>query len=425
MTWPAIWKLSLANMWRRKLRSILTILGMSVGIGSMVLLISFAAGLQKENERQLLSSSSLTQLTASKQKNQGFNQGASSDAVKNFDRADLEKVRAMPHVLGAYPTIFLPPVKIELADKRYDAFVQPMPVEQITDNKKRELVAGSWWTKNSDLSIVLSESTLEQWKVAPADVVGRTVKVITQQFTPTGAKDGPTYEATVVGVVKKSSGFGFGNDAVAEDLAERMAKESPNLFGEAPAETESWGQVTVFVDHKDNVAAVRKSIEDAGWFASGLEELLKSINQAFLIMKIILGVIGGIALFVALIGITNSMLMAVLERTREIGIMSALGASRRTISGLFLAESGWLGLFGALLGLLGGYGIGQAIVAGINTYLSFSGNADEGLSSIKFYIGWTLAVGTLVGAVAVTLLAGWLPARRAAKLDPIKALRHE
>lgn len=420
--------MSLGNLWRRKLRTILTVWGMSVGVGAMVLLISFAAGLQKENEKQILSSASLTQLTAAKEKSNGFSRGdATSADVKLFDAADLATIRHMPHVLAAYPAIFLPPVKVAFKDKRYDAFLQPTAMELITDTKKSELSAGSWWTKNGDQAIVVSTTTLEQWKIAAEDIINQPVKIISQNFSVTGVKDGNTYDVTVVGVSKQNVGFGgIGGDAIAEDLAEKIARESVSSFNETQGDPNHWANLTVFVDTNDHVAEVRKSIEDAGWFASGLEELLKDINQAFLIMKIILGVIGGIALFVALIGITNSMLMAVLERTREIGIMAAIGASRRTISGLFLSESAWLGAFGALFGLLGAFLIGKGIVAGINTYLKISGQADTGgLNNIQFYVGWPLALATFGGAVIITLLAGWIPASRAARQDPVKALRHE
>lgn len=418
--------MSLGNLWRRKLRTILTIWGMSVGVGAMVLLISFAAGLQKQNEKEILSSGTLTQLTVSKEQSSGFRGGNGSSAdVKTFDANDIEKIRKFPHVLAAYPQVFLPPAKVALKDKKYDAFFQPTPLEAITDSKKSSLIKGSWWAKNSDLAAVISQSTLDRWKVPAADVVGQKVKVVTQTFSPSGSQDGRSYGLTITGITKSGSGFSdFSGDALAENLAEQMAAETPVTFGDT-VKAGTYQAVTVYVDSKDTVDAVRKSVTNAGWFASGLTELLKTINQGFLIMKIVLGIIGGIALFVALIGITNSMLMAVMERTREIGILSAIGASRRTISGLFLSESGWLGALGAVLGLLGAFLIGKGIVTGVNTYLKISGKADNGLSAIQFYIGWPLAVGTLVGAILITLLAGWAPARRAAKQDPVKSLRHE
>lgn len=418
--------MSLQNLWRRKLRTILTVWGMSVGVGAMVLLISFASGLQKQNEKQILSGINATRLTVSKEKSSGF--GGRQDAgqeVKTFNNDDLAKLKSFANVRGVYPSVSVPPLKVIWQDKKYDSFFQQKPVEDITDSQKKNMAAGQWWDNNTGAAIVISESTLSQWKVAAKDIVGQTVKVVIQNFSVNGVSDGASFDAKVSGVAKKSTGVSdFGSDAISHDLAERIAAQSISFDGSSQ-KPGAWSSIFVYVDDKDSVTNVREQIEKAGWFASGVEDLLKSINQAFLIMKIVLGIIGGIALFVALIGITNSMLMAVLERTREIGILSALGASRRTISAMFLTEAAWLGTFGALFGLLGAYLIGKGVVFGINTYLKISQSTNEGLTIIQFYIGWPLALGTLAGAIIITLLAGWIPANRAAKQDPVRSLRHE
>jgi putative ABC transport system permease protein len=120
------------------------------------------------------------------------------------------------------------------------------------------------------------------------------------------------------------------------------------------------------------------------------------------------------------------MLMAVLERTREIGILMALGASRRTIAWIFLFEAAWLGFLGAAVGIAGGFLIGRLIMFGVNTYFAVAQKeAGEVTTFLKFNVSLMYIIGTLAAATLLTMLAGWLPARRAAKQNPVDSLRHE
>lgn len=416
-------RVSFANIWRRKMRTILTVWGMSVGIGAMVLLISFAAGLQKQTEKSFLQAVSLTQLTVMPEKSAAAPFGAST-SDKTFTPEDLETIRKIEHIRTAFSAVSVPPVEIVHGEAKATAFFQTTVVETLTDAKRATVSSGSWWETNDQASVVLTEDTLDQLKITPADAVGTTVTVHAVNFGPGGTQALKDHEAAIAGVMKKQGAMFFAADEMARDLAQTLSDEYAAVAdtGTKPGAISS---IEAVVDSAENVDVVKQAVADLGWYASGVDEILTEINKQFFIMKIVLGVIGGIALFVALIGITNSMLMAVLERTREIGILVALGASRRTVSILFLAEAGWLGFFGAALGLLGAYGIGKAIVAGISAYFAVTQKDTGELSVIQFSIDWQLVVGTLVGAVLITLLAGWLPARRAARQDPIAALRHE
>ena len=154
--------------------------------------------------------------------------------------------------------------------------------------------------------------------------------------------------------------------------------------------------------------------------AAGKDEIHDQ-EQAFTIIGLVLGGIGAIALFVAAIGVINTMVMATLERTREIGIMRALGATKRTIRRLFTVEAGFLGLLGGVIGIGVAFAFTVVLNKIVNQQLSDSGvtarnviNIPPGLALI------VIAVTTGIG-----MLAGRLPARRAANLDPVEALRHE
>lgn len=178
----------------------------------------------------------------------------------------------------------------------------------------------------------------------------------------------------------------------------------------------------VKVDKTTNAAAVAKDIKDT--FKVGAADAQTQIKQqlaVFNILGLVLGGIGGIALVVAAVGVVNTMVMAILERTREIGVMRAVGARRSTVSRVFTFEASLLGFFGGILGLALGYGIILLANPLINKQL-----ASNNLLSSNII---TLPIWLILGVVALTtligLLAGLYPARRAAKLDPVEALHYE
>lgn len=418
-------RLSYTNTWRRKMRSFLTIWGMSIGIGAMVLLISFASGLQQETRKSFLSATSLTDISVMKVKpgSGNFVGGSGSDSL--FQEADLKKLQAIPNVSLVYTPIYLPSVKIVYKNSSVTASPEVVVVERIGDSYTKKLTQGSFWEKNSDHSIVLSENIVEQLKLDSASVLGKEISVAVIMYDQKGETVGKAERAIVTGVTKNTNSGGFagsfGQDAIAYDLAKILNKSMD--VGNPPTNFES-STVNVIVDDAKNVATVAKAIKDLEWTPQTAEDMLKQIDQGFLIMKVILGVMGGIALFVALIGIANSMLMAILERTREIGILVAVGASRRTVNAIFLTEAAWIGAFGGAAGLLGAFLLGKIITFAITGY--YGSQIQSGsLPSISFSIDAGLFIATIIGSIIFTLIAAWLPAQRAAKLNPIQALRHE
>jgi len=141
----------------------------------------------------------------------------------------------------------------------------------------------------------------------------------------------------------------------------------------------------------------------------------------FAIFDTFLGVFGSLALAVASLGIVNTLVMAILERRREIGIMKALGASDRDIKQIFFAEAGAMGLAGGALGVLLGWGIGRIIDFGTNIWLARQELPEQHI----WLVPWWLVAAALAFSVLVSLAAGLYPAARAAKLDPVQALRYE
>jgi ABC-type antimicrobial peptide transport system permease subunit len=145
-------------------------------------------------------------------------------------------------------------------------------------------------------------------------------------------------------------------------------------------------------------------------------------NQVLGLIQALLGSVGGLALLVAALGVANTMMMAIYERTREIGVLKALGASAGEIRRLFTVEAGMIGLIGGVFGLIFGSLLGKAIDWIGHRYLINEGITGVGPLSV---VPWWLALGAVAFAAIIGILAGLYPAARAARLDPVTALRHE
>jgi putative ABC transport system permease protein len=169
------------------------------------------------------------------------------------------------------------------------------------------------------------------------------------------------------------------------------------------------------------VSEVEDIIKKLGFRTFSILDAARSLQRFFVVLDLFLGIFGSMALAVASLGIVNTLVMAVLERRREIGIMKALGASDRDIRRLFFAEAGAMGFAGGFIGVALGWAIGFAINWGTAYYLRQRDFPPEIVSALPLWL-----VGAAVGfSVIVSLAAGIYPASRAAKLDPVQAIRYE
>jgi len=184
---------------------------------------------------------------------------------------------------------------------------------------------------------------------------------------------------------------------------------------------QGYGSVYVRTRSMDDITPVREAVEDMGFGVLAVVDELEEIRQTFLIMDALLGAVGTIALIVAALGIINTMVTSILERTREIGVMKAVGGSETDIRWIFFSEAATIGLVGGAFGLALGWTVTRIANAVANHYLRPQGVPEVDL----FYMPVWLIAGALVFSVGVSLLAGLYPASRAARVDPVQALRHD
>jgi putative ABC transport system permease protein len=233
----------------------------------------------------------------------------------------------------------------------------------------------------------------------------------------------------VVGVIESdpSAGIGgFGGARVYLPLktAEQLHVAQPDdlqAFLSGNSAKPAYMALTVRVRSPKDVLQVETAIKELGFATFSLLDATKGLRLVFTVFDLFLGLFGSLALTVASLGIINTLVMAILERRREIGILKALGATNLDVGSLFFAEAGVMGLFGGLFGVALGWLIGRALSWGTTIYLH-----SQNLPGVKItYVPWWLAFGAIVFATAVSLGAGLYPAARAARLNPVEALRYE
>jgi ABC-type antimicrobial peptide transport system permease subunit len=192
-------------------------------------------------------------------------------------------------------------------------------------------------------------------------------------------------------------------------------------FRAPPAISRCTQSVSVRVKNPSQVQTVEDAIKKMGFNTFSILDASRSIQQFFKVLDVFLGIFGSLALAVASIGIVNTLVMAILERRREIGIMKAIGASDGDVKKLFFAEAGAMGLLGGMVRSRAGLGHRQVINTVTNIYLR-----SQSLPADNFWaVPWWLVLFAIGFAVFVSLISGLYPAGRAARLDPVQALRYE
>jgi len=184
---------------------------------------------------------------------------------------------------------------------------------------------------------------------------------------------------------------------------------------------EGWGLAVVSLTHERDYDRVRSEIESMGFEIHSFLEQFDQIRKSFLIFDVIVGAIGLLGLFIASLGIVNTMVMSIIERTREIGILKSLGAQEKQIRLLFLIESGTIGLLGSFGGILLGWLVSRLLSFAMKWYMARQEVPPMEMFSLPVWV----VLAAIVFGVGVSVLAGLYPSGRAARVDPVRALRYE
>ena len=404
------------NLGRRKVRTMLTSTGVIVGILTIVTMVSLGVGVQNEVQAQF-AALGLENVFVRPNVQQGddfFTQFGTSRRANPLTPAVVAAWERLPEVRSVAAQITLDGITtlLELPGGRLvpvqvtglEVFANPFQVPPTA-------VAGEITPVEMPGQIVVAAGALPQG-VDAATVVGRELAVVLR--SPRG--ESQRFPLRVIGVSSLEQ-----NDvqATAADMAAMKG-----WWFNTPDYLATQGYDTAVLRATDVAAASQlvRSLRAAGYRVQSLELILEQANRVFAVINVMLASVGGLALFVASLGIVNTMLMAIYERTREIGTLKAIGASRGDIRGLFMLEAGMIGLLGGALGILGGWLVGILLNQVIGWYIE---RERLPITATFFVTPWWLALAALGFAALIGILAGLYPAARAARLDPLVALRYE
>ena len=417
------------NLWKRKLRTLLTVLGVVIGTASIVVMMSIGIGLNESYTKELEQWGSLQIIEVYNYNwdNSGGDVKLDDKAVENFEA--IEGVEAVAPMVETYGLI--------VANNRFVSDVNlrgmdPSLMEEfgytvsegrlLQEGDKMQVVLGAY-TKDNFRNPKLSWQASMNAGPPEVDLFGdRMVFTTDYSFgTKYADKSIKSQRIEVVGVMDGSNQNAYYTvmpiDQVIKIKEEQARRDRENVGSSSSQKEDKYSTILVKVDNTDNVMDVQQAIKDMGYTAYSLADSLESINEMTNMIKLVLGAIGAVSMLVAAISISNTMIMAIYERTKEIGIMKVIGAKVMDIERLFLTEAAFIGFCGGAVGIVLSY----LISFGINYVIKTSGQSAYNISSIPLWLsGVALLFATLVG-----ILAGYLPAKRATKVSALTAIRTE
>jgi putative ABC transport system permease protein len=455
--------LSFRNLRQAKMRTALTTLGVSIGIASLTGMVSLGVGLQDQVVGRFLQSGVFDNITVTNPSQLGElfggrgargglrgrgragNRGTDrSSQAPPLDDAALKQISELQNVRDAYPELRIP-VEMKLGDFSQPIVAAGVPMSAKNEGAFQTITHGEFFPNDHEEICMLSLNMAETINEKPASLIGQslTLSYSANRGTSTPNERLPDPFASfqiqrvdrscrIVGIVERdASGFpgagpggGLSGLMIPLPMAKIMNAEvvtNAQALVRASQQTKTYNSLTVKVKDPQSTLDVQDQIRKLGYTVFSISDALRGAKNAFIILDIVLGLIGSIALTVSSLGIVNTMVMSILERTREIGIMKAVGAGNADIRRIFLIEASVIGLAGGLLGTALGWIVGQLINFGANVYIRSQG----GTSGTLFLLPLWLMGLAIAFSMLVSLIAGSYPASRAARLDPIQALRHD
>lgn len=467
-------RMSSGNLKRRKLRTFLTVLGVVIGTASIVVMISLGLGMQESMYKEVEQSGGLTSIQVTGKVSEGGSSmvvmsGGGSDSEKSTKYITddvIKQLKTVGHVTSVSPVLSLQTVMLK---GNYIGYVELTGMTQeALINQKIPLVAGGRLPEegSSNLELVFGNGIItwfndktsgkgyyDTGKLPDIDFATDQLFVILDQDAYFQTQSGGGSLGNAIGQnggekktpvkapkkhVVRASGIVEGDmetytanyysvfcdletltNLLKKEFSGRVIPGQPSTKSGKPFKYLTYSSAKVQVDELDHVEEASKAIRDMGFNVNSNVEFMNAMKSQFAIIQAVLGGIGAVSLLVAAIGIANTMMMSIYERTKEIGVIKVLGCGLKNIKQMFLLEAAFIGLFGGIIGNLLSFLMSFVIntLVGSSGAMGFSGNIS--------YIPLWLVLVSMVFAVFVGMVAGYFPALRAMRLSPLAAIRTE
>jgi len=431
-------RLILSNLGRRKGRVALTAIGVVIGTAAIVILVSMAIGLRQSANQQLYGIGDLSQIQVSPNYGEGPMPGGGGPVAVDqapiqtiISNQSLEDLAAIPGVETVVARDFL----MTSSMLRYDRLEAGMGIMGVAVDDLSSL-----GVKAQQGTAVLSKGTAVigamipsqfynpqirpgQEPPPPPDLLGQQVKLELIKWDDQGNEIRKVFQVKVVGILEENR---------ADDWSMYMRLDEVTMFNEwalgrrINRAKDGYPNAIVKVSDVKEVVNITDVITGMGYQAFTPQSFVEGIDNFYLVLQVVFGGVGAIALLVAAIGIANTMAMAILERTREIGLMKAIGATNRDVLLTFLGEASGIGFLGGLGGIIFGWLASQVINVLALVYMAGQ-TAQQGgpppslaVSTPLWLLFFALFFATLIG-----LLSGIYPALHAATMVPVNALKYE
>lgn len=448
-----LFSMAVQNLKNRKTRTKLTVIGVVIGTCAIVIMVSIGIGIDKMVTSQYESDSSLNKITVYGMADESPEGGGEAEQLP-FDDSAVEYFKTIENVSMVMPVFdaseyvsidrgkytFQSPIMavdfdlmekigyslkdgtFENLDKRNSIFFGENSVTSFYDaqgNSVKYKYDENYNISECEIDLMKDNITISP-KINSNTDEGSTQQVSTSQMaTPKRVK--------VAGIVKRDNKIDYNTDYAAYidlDYAKELMRQSKMLSGTSGNQKFSYSEIDVFVGGMKEVSAVKKTLQDKGFSCYSDDEGLEHTKKVMKVVQLVLGGIGAISMFVAAFGISNTMVMSVYERTKEIGIMKVLGCDLKDIKRMFLYEAGLIGLLGGAIGVL------------ISCILSFIANLVARAVAANMNIGeeikvcvssvppWLAIIGILF-SVLIGVVAGLSPAKRSVNVSALTAIHNE